>query len=123
MAFTDPLSVTYDGSAKSLPRVSVKDSSSVYRTADGEFSISIERSPLSGVEGGERVSLIMSRTVPDPTPLDGNPNRQIINSFGLTIGFDAPSREQASVDVPLLRTAVLALVDSTFQSRLIQGEL
>jgi len=48
--------------------------------------------------------------------------REVRNGFGLSIMFDAQTRAEASVDVPKLRTAVLALVDTAFQSRLISGE-
>jgi len=39
--FTDPLTVVYDGSSKSLPRISVEKDYTRYQTADGEFEVQI----------------------------------------------------------------------------------
>jgi len=120
--FTDPLSITYNSVAKTLPRISGRSSASVYGTADGEFRVNISEStsPKSGIRF---VSFKLSRTLPDPTPADSfDPYRPIVNSFGLTYGFDDATRSQASVDHPLLRSAVLSFVDSTIYGRLIQGE-
>lgn len=64
----------------------------------------------------------LSRLLPDPTP--GNvfdDFRFIRNSFGVFYGFD-PTRAETSVDIPLLRTALLNWVDSTLQGRIIAGE-
>jgi len=118
--FTDPLSVTYNSSSKTLPRVSQEESLSSYRTADGEFEILI--SSRRGVGGIEARQINLARQIPDPTPTNVFDNfRQIRNVFGLSYGFDT-TRAETSVDIPLLRTALLALVDSTFQGRLITGE-
>jgi hypothetical protein len=118
---TDPLSVTYNGSAKSLPRVSAGPSGTTYRTADGEFRVNIRKTPVSR-DGGDSVSIELSRRLPDPTPSDVfDDYRNIRNSFAITYSFD-PTRAEASVDLPRLRTALLAFVDSTLESRLIAGE-
>lgn len=39
--FSDPLSITVSGSAKTLPRVSVDGSSTVYSTDDGLFEVRV----------------------------------------------------------------------------------
>lgn len=118
--FSDPLAVTYDGSAKSLPRVSASGLGTTYRTADGEFEIKISKRPT--LRDGSLVEITMTRMLPDPTPSNVfDDYRAVKNSFSLSFGFDA-SRAETSVDIPKLRTALLALVDSTFQSRLIGGE-
>jgi len=118
--FSDPLAVTYDGSAKSLPRVSASARGTAYRTADGEYEVRISDS--STERDGNRVSITLTRRLPDPTPSNVfDDYRDVKNSVTLSFGFDT-SRAETSVDIPLLRTALLALVDSTFQSRLISGE-
>lgn len=121
--FTDPLAVTYDGSAKSLPRISSAKNSTRYRTADGEFEVLISSySPPRGVEAAITSQIELVRRLPDPTP--GNvfdDYRMVRNAFGLTYTLDL-SRAEASVDIPRLRTALLALVDSSFQTRLMGGE-
>jgi len=119
--FSDPLSVTYNSSAKSLPRVGSSLSRSTYRTADNEFEVLIKNSS-SPKDGRTFVTIEMARTLPDPTAGDVFDDFRVIrNSFGISMGFDL-TRAETSVDVPRLRTALLALVDSTFQSRLIGGE-
>jgi hypothetical protein len=118
---TDPLAVTYNGSAKTLPRTSAGPNGSVFRTADGEFRIHIRSNQVSR-DGGRSVSIQLSRRLPDPTPSDAfDAYRDIRNSFAVTYDFD-PTRAEASVDLPRLRTALLAFVDSTLESRLIAGE-
>jgi len=118
--FSDPLAVTYDGSAKSLPRVSASAARTVYRTADGEFEVSI--SNITTLKDGNLAKIYLARRLPDPTPSNVFDDwREIRNSIAITYGFD-PTRAEASVDIPKLQTALLSLVDSTFRSRLIGGE-
>jgi len=119
---TDPLSVTYNGSAKSLPRISLDSRGSVYRTADGEFEVSISKflPPRYGIGGA---GIFLARRIPDPTPSNAfDDYRSIYNVFGVTYGFDLNTRAEASVDLPRLRTALLSFVDSTLEGRLIAGE-
>jgi hypothetical protein len=118
---TDPLSVTYDGSTKTLPRVSAGSRGTVYRTADGELEVSISRDP--SWNGNERRSVKLSRTSPDPTPenvFDGF--RNITNSFTISYEFD-PSRFELSDELPRLRAALLNLLDVPTQGRIISGEM
>lgn len=118
--FTDPFSVTYNGTAYSLPRTGLTKQQSFYRTADGTLAITVRNS--NGRDGSRLAVIELARRVPDPTPTDAfDPYREIVN--GCSIGFRTDvSLASASSDIPLLRTALLALVDSTFQSRLIGGE-
>jgi hypothetical protein len=119
---TDPLSVTYNGSAKSLPRTSASKNGTVYRTADGEFEVSISNFPVRR-DGIQVREISLTRRIPDPTPSDAfDAYRPIKNSFKLSYGFDL-TRAEASVDIPLLRTALLNFVDSTMQNRVISGEM
>lgn len=121
--FSDPFSVTYDGSAKSLPRTEVAKAYSRYNTADREFEILIANNLQKPQDGIATVSFRLTRRIPDPTSGDAfDAYRDIRNSFALSFSFDALTRAEASVDIPRLRTAVLATVDSTLQSRLISGE-
>jgi hypothetical protein len=125
--FSDPLSVTYNSVAKSLARttgtrsgVSKQLGHNVYGTADGEFQVFVTQSSLANQ--GVRSEILLSRTSLDADgPFAGNfdlyPNR-----VGLVYEVNS-LRVATAVDVPLLRSALLSLVDSTFQSRLIAGEL
>jgi len=117
--FTDPFSVTYNGTAYSLPRTGTTKQESFYRTADGVLAINVRNS--TGRAGSRLAVIELLRRLPDPTPTDSfDPYRDVINGFSIGIRTDVTN---ASVsDIPLLRTALLALVDSTLQSRLIGGE-
>jgi len=118
---TDPLSVTYNAVAKSLPRVGVSDDQSFYKTADGEFEV--VTSSFTNADGVEHREITLARRLPDATPSNAfDAYREIRNVFGLSYSFDS-TRAEASIDIPLLRTALLAFVDSTLQGRLIAGEL
>jgi len=119
---TDPLTVTYNGSAKTMPRTSVSSDGSVYRTADGEFEVVILQSPRTRSNGPISTSIKLVRRIPDPTPSDAfDAYRNIRNSFGITYGFDL-TKAEASVDIPRLRTALLSFVDSTLEGRLMSAE-
>jgi hypothetical protein len=121
--FTDPFSVTYNGSGLSLPRTASGKDHSRYNTADGEFTLYIVNNPKGSQGGGSRVDIILTRRLPDPTPSNVfDDYRDIRNSFGFSYGFDTETRAESSVDIPRLRTALDALVTSGFQSRLISGE-
>jgi len=123
---SDPLSVTYDGSAKTLPRVAGQPvirgtviANSRFATADGEFSCTITQEVLR--DKASRVSIFLERTTPDPDGPFAGSNAILPNRVGLV--FDVNEyRYAASVDVARLRTALLALVDTTLQGRLIGGE-
>lgn len=118
---TDPLSVTYDGSAKSLPRISGGRRGSVYRTVDGEFQVKIWSHAVPW-KGHLARSIELTRKLPDPTPADVfNDYRDVRNGFALTYVFDS-TRAETSVDIPRLRTALLSLVDTTLQGRVVAGE-
>lgn len=119
---TDPLAVTYDGSAKTLQRLSVGPNRTIYRTADREFVITITKTQAGRI-GKEFRSISLGRILPDPTPSNSfDDYREITNEFTLSYSFDA-TRAETSVDIPRLRTALLAFVDSTLQGRLISGEM
>lgn len=118
---SDPLAVTYNGSAKSLPRTSAGSNGTVYRTADREFEIHIKNLPVTG-DGRSGVEISMTRVLPDPTPADVfDDYRFVKNTFSVSYSFDR-TRAEASVDLPRLRTALLAFVDSAMEARLIGGE-
>jgi hypothetical protein len=117
--FSDPLSVTVDGSAKSLPRVGASKQRTTYRTADGTFEIKI--SDVPGRNGAYGVSIELAQKSPDPTPANVfDDYRDIVNAFGITYRYDV-SRSDLD-DLPVIRTALLALVNSGFETRLLSGE-
>jgi len=117
---TDPLSVNYDGTVRSLPRVSVSGSGSIYRTADSELEIKISSSTTRS--GLELRSISLSRLLPDPTPADVfDAYRAIKNTFMYSYMFNS-NRAGLSDDLPKIRVALQSFVDSTLQGRIIGGE-
>lgn len=118
---SDPLAVTYNGSAKSLPRVSASHFGTKYRTADREFEVVISNLAMTE-DGRSGFEISLSRTLPDPTPSDAfDAYREVKNTFSVSYSFDR-TRAEASVDLPRLRTALLAFVDSAIEARLMSGE-
>lgn len=120
--FSDPLSVTYNGSGISLSRVSASRGAARYKTADGEFEMRISDTPWQrgGLPG---VAIELARVIPDPTPTNHfDDYRMITNAFAFSIRFDPTTRAEASVDLPRLRTALDSFVTSTVLNRLVQGE-
>lgn len=124
---TDPLSVTYNGTSKTLPQVTGKTdgldqakliNARKYATADGEFSVATRQSVLK--DGTRKAEIFLSRTAPET---DTNTVWQgyFSNAVGLTFIVNSAGAN-ASVDIPLIRAALLSLVDSGLQTRLIGGE-
>lgn len=72
-------------------------------------------------EGGIGRELSLSRILPDPSPSDLM-SRYVRNTFKVCYEFDRDGRIETSVDIPLLRTALLSLADTAFQNRIISGE-
>lgn len=124
---TDPAALTYNGSGISLPRgtgefpgISKQGSTTHYRTSSGEFEMGVSHSFLGG--GAIRSMILLGRNDVDATsnPFPGLP--LTFNRFGLVYDVNVMHQETAT-DIPLLRTALLAFVDSTLQLRLIGGEM
>jgi hypothetical protein len=123
---SDPAVLTYNSVSKSLargsgeiPGPSKRIDSSYYATSDGEFSLGITQSALRG--GGLKSEISFGRQDSDASsnPYSGFPIA--VNRFGLVYEVN-PLHENTAVDIPLLRTALLAYVDSTLQGRLLGGE-
>jgi len=120
---SNPLSVTYNSVSKSLARQSSSDTASRYGTSDGEFTFTVD-TYVRISDKGQRIivrEVKLSRNVVDSTDAAFTQLRYPVNSVGLIFETDE-LRTESSVDVPLLRTALLALVDSTFQGRILGDE-
>jgi len=103
-----------------LPRIAATNRS-VFRSGDGEFEVNIFDSAPRRRIGTQRF-VTLSRILPDPTPVNVfDDYRFIRNTFGVLYGFDA-TRAETSVDIPLLRTALLNYLDTSLQGRIIGGE-
>jgi hypothetical protein len=91
----------------------------MYSTNDGEFNVFIDSYLMP--DGSDKVEIQLRRTTQDPDGPFTNDFSELPNSFGLTFTTNR-LRYGTSTDIPLLRTALLALVDTTLQGRLIGGE-
>lgn len=125
----DPLVVTYNGSTKNLPRaafertgVSKLIKSSSYVTSNGEFAVTTAAYSVGKFD--TRVEIVLRRVLPDSDadPFNGNNADSLGNGFGFVLEFNK-FQYGTSVDLPLLRTALTSLVDSTFLGRLVGGEI
>jgi len=118
---SDPLAISYNGNSYDLPRISGGQKGSVFRTADEMFEMKISNYPTQR-DSSIRREITLSKKLLDPTPGDVfDAFRDVRNTFGVVYNFDA-SRAGVSVDIPLLRTSLLALLDASFQTRIIAGE-
>lgn len=122
---SDPISVTIDGSAKSLARVGGsltspqprKVSRNVYRTADGAYTVDIQQfEHRDGTKTAELMLRKVVRETDSATAFDG----YYVSGVGLK--FETGPFGLGVSDIPNVRTALLALVDSALQSRIIAGE-
>lgn len=122
----DPLVVTYDGTAKSMPRTGVTPTpvgqlvaSTSYSTADGEFNVKVESFKLG--KGVTRREVILTRTTPDPDGPFAGSYPFIPNSFGV-IYHTNETNYSSVTDIPKLRSALLSFLDTTTQGRVLSGE-
>lgn len=115
---SDPIAITFDSAAKSLPRASAvvpnhkkELGSSTYRTADGEFVAKTTRTQLA--DNSVKTEFLLGRIV----VASGDANY-------VGISFIQKDLDNSSLaDFDKLRTALLTFVSSTVQGRLIAGEL
>lgn len=117
---SEPLSITFDGNAKSLARLSYggtgRDNSARFRSSNGEFALTISEYSSANVV---RVEILLERATVDTDLSNGF--QYLPNRFGFVYEFDR-SQYNTSVDIPLLRSALNTFVDSALQVRLIGGE-
>jgi hypothetical protein len=92
---------------------------SLFGSSDGEFQMFMSEAELGG--NMRRFEVLLERTQQDPDgPFTGS-YFSLPNRFGFVYEIN-PFRYNTSTDIPLLRTALNTLVDSTFQGRILGGE-
>jgi len=114
---SDPIAITYDGAAKTLPRASGASPSvrkvlgvSYYRTADGQHVAKTTRSQLS--DQSFRTEILLSRY----DSVEGT-----TNSVGLI--FDTNHMGENPGDIAKLRAALDSFVTPAIATRLSAGEI
>jgi len=124
---SDPVVVTYNGSAKNLPRSAgfrpgprKELAKTVYKTSDAEFGLYITQSLLP--QGVKRCEILLERVALDPDgPFAGSYDRYP-NRFGFVMEVNS-LRYNTTTDLGLLRTALDSLVNPAMQARLVGGEV
>jgi len=116
--FTEPITVTIDGSATSFTRISTSEEVDVrlgqFRSADGAYTLSINSQSMGPDLTRYEVTLMKCDL---GTVLD----RMRRNGVGIVLYVDT-YRDDTSTQVPLLRTAISTWLDSTLQGRVLAGE-
>jgi hypothetical protein len=85
MSFSDPQSITVDGDAKSMARISSNDSRSIYLSSDGEYKFTISHMTAGN---RKRRMVRVDRTVIAEDPLLAVNASQ---SLGVYVVLDEPS--------------------------------
>jgi hypothetical protein len=120
---SEPLSITYDGAAKSFNRIAFANekegSASQFVTSDGQFDVFIRQTDQGQMLRYE-VSLGRRQLDNDANPFTGNWS-DLPNRVGLVFEVNR-LRFNSSTDLPLLQSALLAWCDSTVRGRIVAGE-
>lgn len=103
MAFTDPQSVTIDSEAISMPRVESAGSKSIYRDADGEFSLTISHQKTGKDRTRHAVRLDVRAVVADPLTAVND-----YEELAMYIVIDEPNFGFADADIALQLAGFLA---------------
>jgi len=116
MALADPQSVTVNGSAKSLPRTGMTDTSGDFKSADGKYSINIAHSQDRVYR--HKVELKFADTVANPLVPDQN--MQVSCRAYLVI--EMPKNGLDTTTVGYVGTALTTFANAAFITKLLGGE-
>lgn len=115
--FTDPISVTYNSVATSLPRVSMQGRSAVYESADNALRLTITHS--NGKRERSEVRLDHQKTTADP--LDPTKNRPYNLSVYLVVNRPA-NIGYTDAEAQLVYDALTAFVSNATNRGKILGQ-
>lgn len=121
MAFSDPISVTVNGVAKSLPRIfSATGAPSTFKTADDEFVAEIAH---QAVKGGRRerhvIKVTQRKIVADPF----NPSTNLESKASVHIVLENPIMGFSDTELGYLAKALADFVNvAGNQTKFIGGE-
>jgi hypothetical protein len=124
---SDPISLTYNGNAKSLaraprPRTGVRKvvGRSGFTSDTGEFVV--ETTSMLMSDRSRKVEITLYRNPPYSGSITPPPQSEQGNGVSLCFIVNENFNETVT-DIPLIRAALLAYVDSTIQSKLLQGQI
>lgn len=111
--FSDPISVTVAGSAKSMPRVQSDGKKSIYSTADGLFQFTISHQSVSGNRLRTMARIDQQAIVPDPLTAVND-----YEKMGVYVVIDRPLAGFTSTQVNDLIAGFKTWLDSTVVGKL-----
>jgi len=124
---SDPQSVTYNGSVKSLPATGVKPpqikgltQTRSYTTPDGEFRLFARQYSMS--DGNLKTEIEFQRSAGRDLDGNGSFDATASNGFGITVTVN-PFKKDSLVEVPLLRDALISWLTSPVLTRVVGGEI
>lgn len=130
--FSDPLALTYDAVARSLPRVSetnllrleaLKLGASAYGTADGGLSVYTRQYVLRNSSALRHEIYLVKKVLDnDSDPFNNGAGIGHLNGVGLTF-LTSDSRVETVAEIPKIQASLLALVTASFRDRMIGGEV
>lgn len=113
MAFSDPISITVSGNAKSMARISSSGTSSVYQTGDGLFRLEITHVPTKG--GRIRSTMRFTRKAIVADPITAVNDEETLTFYAV---IDRPSFGFVDTDVNALKTGFNAWLTDTVGTKL-----
>jgi len=114
MALSDPLVLTVNGVAKSMPRVSTQGLKSTYQNSDESFSELVSHEPSGNNRTRTLVSATQRKIVTDPLTAAND-----FDFARIQIIFDRPQYGFTEAEIQQLAAALFAQVDATFIAKLL----
>lgn len=119
MAFSDPISVTINGAAKSLPRVFAPNGPSTFKMTDDEFKLEISHQNIKGRRERHLVRLVQRKIGADPLV----PATNIESKCSVYLVLDNPVTGYTDTELGYLIAGFCAFVtNATNQTKFIGGE-
>lgn len=119
MALADPQSVTYNGAAVSLARISSSGRSSEYASADGALVLNLSHNVVKGREQ-TLVKLTHSKLTADPLIPQNNRPYNVTVHMVINRPFN---QGYSDADVQLVYDALSSLIaNATFKGKVLGGE-
>jgi hypothetical protein len=119
MSFTDPLSITISGTTTALPRVSVGDDQSEYKSSDGLIIVSASHN--YGKRTRRSLRIDTSKIAPDPYRDDQN----VSLSMSHYLVFDVPPVGYSAAEIQAVYTGLKGLYTGSSDAmitKLLDGE-
>lgn len=119
MAFSDPMSVTINAVAKTLPRVYSPDGPSTFKTQDDEFTVEVSHSKVKGRRERHLFRLSQRKIGADPLV----PATNLESRASVHLVLDNPLTGFSDVELGYLITGLgNFLTNATSQAKFIGGE-